>query len=436
MAAACAILAGMAAGCGSGSAVDVTSGVALDLAERRASTIFNVLYDLRLAIPEERDQPIGGSVTTSFTLTEVGPLIFDFAQPADSVHAVRVAGDPVVFEVRNEHVIVPVEAVSPGHNVVTSSSRRATGRSTGRTTSSIPCSCPTGRALPFRSSTSRTSRRGSACSSTCRRRGGRSPTARSPRGGARGPGRRRLHRDPHDQQLPVRLRGGRLPGRGSRARRAADGDVPPRDRPRAGRAQRRRPVRPARVGPGVAGGVHRHPVPVREVRLRAGAGLPVRRDGAPGGDLLPRRFAAARRERHAERVSGKSQSHRPRDRPHVVRGPGHHAVVRRRLDEGDVRQLPGREDRQPGVSGGRPRPAVPAGPPPGRVRRRPHRGRQPHPAAARQPERGGHALRGHHLPEGAHRLRAPGAADREDVLRDGLREYLEAHAYANASGRI
>ena len=118
MAAACAILAGMAAGCGSGSAVDVTSGVALELAERRASTIFNVLYDVRLAIPEARDQPIGGSVTTSFTLTEVGPLIFDFAQPAESVHAVRVAGDPVVFEVRNEHVIVPVEAVSPGHNVV------------------------------------------------------------------------------------------------------------------------------------------------------------------------------------------------------------------------------------------------------------------------------------------------------------------------------
>ncbi len=115
---ACAILAGMATGCGSGSAVDVTSGVALELAERRAATIFNVLYDVRLAIPEERDRPISGSVTTSFTLTEVGPLIFDFAQPAESVHAVRVAGDPVAFEVRNEHVIVPVEAVSPGHNVV------------------------------------------------------------------------------------------------------------------------------------------------------------------------------------------------------------------------------------------------------------------------------------------------------------------------------
>ena len=118
MAAACAILTGMATGCGSETAVDAGPGVALELAERRTATIFNVHYDVRLAIPEEREQPIAGSLTASFTLIEGGPLIFDFAQPAESVHAVRVAGEPVDFEVRNEHVIVPPEAVSPGHNVV------------------------------------------------------------------------------------------------------------------------------------------------------------------------------------------------------------------------------------------------------------------------------------------------------------------------------
>ena len=118
MAAACAILAGMATGCGRETAVDVNAGVALELAERRAATIFNVLYDVRLAIPEERGQPITGSVTTSFTLTEVGPLIFDFAQPAEGVHAVRVAGETVAFEAREEHIIVPAAAMAPGHNVV------------------------------------------------------------------------------------------------------------------------------------------------------------------------------------------------------------------------------------------------------------------------------------------------------------------------------
>ena len=118
MAAACAILAVMICGCSSETSIDVSPGVTLALAERRAATIFNVHYDVRLAIPAERDRPVTGSVTASFTLTETGPVIFDFAQPADSVHAVRAAGEPVDFEVRDEHVVVPAEAVSPGHNVV------------------------------------------------------------------------------------------------------------------------------------------------------------------------------------------------------------------------------------------------------------------------------------------------------------------------------
>ena len=114
----CAILACMTAGCDRETAVDAGPGVALELAERRAATIFNVHYDLRLVVPAEREQAVTGAVTTSFTLTEAGPLIFDFAQPAENVHAVRVAGAPVDFEARDEHVIVPAEALSPGHNVV------------------------------------------------------------------------------------------------------------------------------------------------------------------------------------------------------------------------------------------------------------------------------------------------------------------------------
>ena len=115
---ACAILAGVVSGCGSETAVDVGPGVALELAERRAATIFNVHYDVSLSIPAARAEPIDGSIITSFTLAEVGPLVFDFAQPAENVHAVRVAGEPVDFEARDEHVILPAEVMSPGHNVV------------------------------------------------------------------------------------------------------------------------------------------------------------------------------------------------------------------------------------------------------------------------------------------------------------------------------
>ena len=118
MTAACAILAVVTCGCSSETGIDVNPGVTLELAERRAATIFNVHYDVRLVIPAERDQPVTGSVTASFTFTETGPVIFDFAQPADRVQAVRAAGEPIDFEVRDEHVVVPAEAMSPGHNVV------------------------------------------------------------------------------------------------------------------------------------------------------------------------------------------------------------------------------------------------------------------------------------------------------------------------------
>ena len=60
-------------------------------------------------------------------------------------------------------------------------------------------------------------------------------------------------------------------------------------------------------------------------------------------------------------------------------------------------------------------------------------GRQPHPPAPGEPARGRHALRGHHLPEGAHRdapARGPGGGGR---VPGGPREYLAAHEYGNAT---
>ena len=117
-AAACAMLAGVAAGCGGDAAPEVRPGVARELAERRAATIFNLLYDVCFTIPEARAEPVAGAVSISFTLAEAGPLILDFARPAEHVHAVRVDGAPVDFDVRDEHVIVPAGAARPGHVVV------------------------------------------------------------------------------------------------------------------------------------------------------------------------------------------------------------------------------------------------------------------------------------------------------------------------------
>ena len=255
----CAILAGVPTGCGSETAVDVGSGVALELADRRAATIFNVHYDVRFSIPAARAEPIDGSITTSFTLTEVGPLVFDFAQPAENVHAVRVAGAPVDFEAREEHVIVPAEAMSPGHNVVDIEFTAGDGSLNRQDdflyTLFVPDRARV--AFPLFDQPNLKARFRLQLDVPAAWRAVANGSLAS-REGTRRPGVAHVHRDPRHQQLSLRLRRGGLPGGGSGARRTAHGDVPPRDRPREGRAQRRRHIRPARVRPGVAGGVHRY----------------------------------------------------------------------------------------------------------------------------------------------------------------------------------
>ena len=88
----------------------------------------------------------------------------------------------------------------------------------------------------------------------------------------------------------------------------------------------------------------------------------------------------------------------------------------------------------PAFPGDQSRPAVPGGLLSVRLRRRSHRRDERDPPAARQPERGRHALRRHHLPEGADRhAPARDAASAPTAFRDGLREYLQKHSFGNAS---
>ena len=100
------------------SVVDAGPGVPRTLADHRAAVIGDLRYDLRLSVPEESAAPVTGRVSASFRLAEAGPLVFDFAQPADHVHAVRVGGAPVPFEVRDEHVVVPAAAIRAGPVVI------------------------------------------------------------------------------------------------------------------------------------------------------------------------------------------------------------------------------------------------------------------------------------------------------------------------------
>ena len=88
------------------SPVAIGPGVARDLADHRASRVSDLHYELSFVIPAERSDPVQGQVTASFTLSESGPVAFDFAQPAEHVDRVRVNGATARYEMRDEHIIL------------------------------------------------------------------------------------------------------------------------------------------------------------------------------------------------------------------------------------------------------------------------------------------------------------------------------------------
>ena len=113
-----AILAGVTIAYGQEGTVDAGPGVPRSLADHRATAITDLRYDVRFTVPDAPTAPVTGHVTASFDLAAAGPIIFDFAQPADHLQAVRVGGRPVAFEARDEHVVVPAAAVAPGRLVI------------------------------------------------------------------------------------------------------------------------------------------------------------------------------------------------------------------------------------------------------------------------------------------------------------------------------
>ena len=110
----CALLTGTLAGCDEGvgdggpetPVIGVGPGVSRALADHRAARISDLRYAISLAIPAERSEAITGHLTASFVVSESGLVVFDFAQPAASVNAIRLDGLPVPYEARDEHIIL------------------------------------------------------------------------------------------------------------------------------------------------------------------------------------------------------------------------------------------------------------------------------------------------------------------------------------------
>jgi aminopeptidase N len=126
MRAAVACLCALAAGACGGDPEPVMSplddpgpGISRALAEARAAAIGDLRYEVTFTVPAGRAAPVEGQVTARFTLDAPLRVVLDFAGGAASVGAVTANGRETTVTVADGHVVVPAEAVAAGENAVT-----------------------------------------------------------------------------------------------------------------------------------------------------------------------------------------------------------------------------------------------------------------------------------------------------------------------------
>lgn len=95
------------------------TGVPLDLATRRAANISALRYELALSIPESLSSPLTGAITVRFELKDASsPLVLDFETSREHVRSVVANGQPSNFEYVNGHIVVPARSLIAGGNEI------------------------------------------------------------------------------------------------------------------------------------------------------------------------------------------------------------------------------------------------------------------------------------------------------------------------------
>jgi aminopeptidase N len=98
--------------------VEPGSGVSETLAQERAAAIKDLKYELSFTIPTDRQAQVRGRSLARFTLESARRVVFDFAQPADRLLAVRVTGRTIPVTVRDGHIVIPAEMTKAGANEI------------------------------------------------------------------------------------------------------------------------------------------------------------------------------------------------------------------------------------------------------------------------------------------------------------------------------
>ncbi len=96
----------------------IEPGIPQALADHRAARVRDLTYEVSFTIPSTRTDPVRGQLTASFSLSDVkAPLAFDFAQPAGKFLGARINGE-ISSEVIAEHghLVVPAGLLRPGRD--------------------------------------------------------------------------------------------------------------------------------------------------------------------------------------------------------------------------------------------------------------------------------------------------------------------------------
>src|SRR5688500_19594348 len=96
------------------------SGVALEVATARAANVSDLRYELSLSIPETLTAPLTGTTTIRFTLKDASkPLVIDFETSREHVKSVTANGRTADFSYVNGHIVLPPASQTRGANAIT-----------------------------------------------------------------------------------------------------------------------------------------------------------------------------------------------------------------------------------------------------------------------------------------------------------------------------
>ena len=94
-------------------------GISLELARDRAGRIGNVRYGVTFVVPAAPTQPIDGRVIIRFTLSDASrPVAIDFSADSAALRSATANGLPFEARIENGHIVIPRSVLEPGDNIV------------------------------------------------------------------------------------------------------------------------------------------------------------------------------------------------------------------------------------------------------------------------------------------------------------------------------